>query len=167
MADALIVADTGPLIALSHIDAVHVLKTLYAEVFLPHEVAAELRASRFEYVHNLVVTHPWLQVRSPIKEADAALRAALDPGEVAAIGLALEMKSPLLIDGRRGRRIAHDVYGVEVRGTLATLVRARQANLIGPLSPLLETMRQRGEHLSASLIRATLAAAGEYTQDPT
>ena len=35
MAESLVVADTGPLISLSHIDALHALRALYTEVIVP------------------------------------------------------------------------------------------------------------------------------------
>jgi uncharacterized protein len=159
--DALIVADTGPLISLSHVDALHVLPALYPEVLLPEAVAVELKASRFEIVHEILDENPWLQVRRAAKPVDPALHAALDDGEAEAIALALEVRSPLLIDELRGRRIAASIYGIDVRGTLGTLVRARNAQLIGPLSPLLERLVARGDHLGQELIREALRAVGE------
>ena len=156
-------ADTGPLISLSHIDALHALASLYTEVIVPEAVAGELRASRFEFVHDILDRNDWLHVRAPVHPPDPALSAALDAGEAAALALALELKAPVLIDERRGRRVATAIYGLEVRGTLGTLIRARQAQLIGPLAPLLERLVQRGDHLNQDLIRETLRAVGELT----
>lgn len=162
VAEPLIVADTGPLIALSHVDALHVLPSLYAEVLLPEAIADELRGSRFESVHDLIEKHSWLQVRALATQPDPALRAALDAGEAAAIALAIARKAPLLIDERRGRRVAATVYGLDVRGTLGTLVRARKSQLIGPLAPVLERLLARGDHLGQELIAETLRAVGEH-----
>lgn len=161
VAEQLIVADTGPLVSLSHIAALHVLPALYAEVLVPVVVAEELSASRFEHVHQILAGNPWLCVQATAQAPDLALRAALDAGEAAAITLALERHAPLLIDERRGRRIAATVYGLDVRGTLGTLVRARKANLLGPLAPLLAMLVAQGDHLGQALIRETLRATGE------
>ncbi len=163
MAELLIVADTGPLISLSHIAALHVLASLYAEVIVPEAVAAELRASRFESVHEILDRNDWLHVRAPTRPPDPALQAALDAGEAAALALALELGAPVLIDERRGRRVATAIYGLEVRGTLGTLVRARRARLVGPLTPLLDKLVRRGDHLSQELIRETLRSVGELS----
>jgi len=161
VAEPLIVADTGPLISLSHIDTLHVLPSLYTDVLVPDVVADELKSSRFESVHQLLAKNPWLHVRATTNAVDLALRAALDAGEAAAITLALELHAPLLIDERRGRRIATTIYGLEVRGTLGTLVRARKANLVGPLAPLLSQLVARGDRLGEELIREALRAVDE------
>jgi hypothetical protein len=47
------------------------------------------------------------------------------------------------------------------RGTLGTLVRARKADLVGPLGPMLAQLVARGDHLGQDLIRETLRAVGE------
>lgn len=91
MPEALIVADTGPLISLSHVEALQVLPALYSQVLIPEAVAAELKASRFESVRDIVDKNPWLQVRAAAKPVDPALYAALDTGEAQAIALALEV----------------------------------------------------------------------------
>lgn len=158
---ALIVADTGPLIALAHVEQVELLKDFYAQVLLTPTIAEELRASRHEAVHDLLRRHPWLQVVAPTALPDATLVAALDPGEASAISLAVERGAALLIDERRGRRIAQELYGLEVHGSLGVLVRARRENRIPKLAPLLQLMIARGDHLTTELIQTVLSLAGE------
>lgn len=134
---------------------------LHSDVLIPEAVAEELRASRFEYVHDTLDENPWLQVRTPAKAADPALRAAQDAGEAEAIALALEARSPLLIDERRGRRVATAVDGLEVWGTLGMFGSCPQGSARWPLAPLLAQVITSGDHLSQELIRETLRAVGE------
>jgi predicted nucleic acid-binding protein len=57
--------------------------------------------------------------------------AGLDPGEMEAIALAVNMKADLiLLDEARGRRTAAEHFGLAITGTLGVLDRAARAGLI-------------------------------------
>jgi len=70
----------------------------------------------------------------------SALREQLDPGEAEAIVLAAELDAKLLlVDERRGRRIAID-RGLEVTGLLGVLAEAKARRLIPQCKPVLDDM---------------------------
>ena len=74
------------------------------------------------------------------KNAVAALREQLDPGEAEAIIVAGELHAGLLlVDEKRGRRIAID-RGLEVTGLLGVLAEAKARGLILRGQPVLEEM---------------------------
>jgi predicted nucleic acid-binding protein len=51
----------------------------------------------------------------------------LDVGEAAVIGLALEEKATIvLIDERKARKVARDIYGLQPIGTTRILVEAKK-----------------------------------------
>src|SRR5215216_1715462 len=104
----IVVADAGPIHYLVLIGMVDVLQPLYAGVIVPETVAAELQGIR---------TGAKIQPDPP---SNPALR-FLDPGEAAAITLALSLHAGrLLIDDWEGRAEA-DRQQLRVTGTLGIL----------------------------------------------
>ena len=67
----------------------------------------------------------------------------------------------VLIDERKGRRVAMLVYGLRVTGTGGILLAAKQAGLLKEIRPLMLQMRANGYFLSARLVSGVCQAAGE------
>jgi predicted nucleic acid-binding protein len=85
-----------------------------------------------------------------------------DAGESAVLSTAVRLGAPLvLIDERRARRIATQVYGLAVKGTAGILVEAKRSGLVPTIRPLLAGMVQRGYFLSARLIEYACQEAAE------
>ncbi len=162
MSDRIIVADSGPLIALSRIGQLDLLRALFGRVQIPTAVwqevtqgAAEGRSGASE-----VRAAPWIDV-VPVDATTAAGYALLvDDGEAEAIALARTADSLLVIDDDRGRRLALRL-GLRIKGTLGLLVLAKNRGLLDPIRPLLEALPQRGVHVSQRLIEIALREAGE------
>ena len=106
----IVVADAGPLHYLVLIGAVHVLQPLYNRVLVPQTVATELMETGAPNAVRTWIAQPpdWCEIR-PDPPSEPALQ-FLDPGERAAITLALSLVADrLLIDeweGRAGGRAA-------------------------------------------------------------
>lgn len=129
----LVVTDTTPLIALDRAGHLHLLPALF-DVTAPPAVVSEFgqRPS-------------WLREH----EAEAIALAEALPN------------ARLLIDERRGRRIARSL-NLRVTGTAGVLLVAKGAGLISHVRPLLDALiDDHGLHLSAALRSATLREAGE------
>ena len=86
----------------------------------------------------------------------------LDAGEADVISLARHL-SPCeaIIDERRGRRIAQQVYGLSVKGTAGILVEAQRRGLISGVRARLLELRAAGYFIANSVIVAACNAAGE------
>lgn len=155
----LVVADSSPLLYLSRIGLLDVLRLLYGEVVVPAVVWAELVHLRPEApgVPDIRAA-TWLRV--PDHEP-ASLDLGLDPGETAAIALAEALHADLLlIDERAGRAVAR-ARGVTVRGTVGVLVRAKLAGHIPLLEPVLASLVQQGFRVAPVLVREALREVGE------
>jgi uncharacterized protein len=157
----IVIADSTPLIALSRIGKLSLLRDIYGEVFIPPAVLqevvdeSELRPGALE-----VSQATWIQVRSPTVSQAAFLR-ALDLGETEAILLALDFpKSLLLIDESAGRREALN-QGIKVVGTLGVLMHAKKIGLVPLLKPELDRLLSEGFHLSEEICQIALNASGE------
>lgn len=86
----------------------------------------------------------------------------LQPGELEALALALDLTGSLLVvDDAQGRRAAQTL-GLAFTGTLGILLRAKAEAKIPALHPVLQLLQQRTSFwLSESVYQAALSQAGE------
>lgn len=164
MADGPIVCNAGPLIALSMVGQLDLLRHLYERVIVPDVVIREVSAGgsgRPGFPE--VPSASWLErVHHPAPEPLLAFE--LGAGESAVIATAHHMKARLvLIDERRARRIAEQAYGFRVKGSAGILVSAKRAGLVPAVGPLLEEMIRQGYFLSRRLLQRAMLEAGEAT----
>lgn len=154
----LVVSDTSPIRALTHLGLIEVLKSLYPTVLIPPSVARELKKAGMDDV-----TSKFFFVQSPSNlELVKQLELRLDEGESEAIALALDVKADfLLIDERDGRNVAAEL-GLRHSGVVAVLVEAKQAKLIGSVRECLDRLRNEFNFfLGDDVVRLALKAAGE------
>jgi predicted nucleic acid-binding protein len=146
----LVVADSSPLIALINIGEVGLLGTLFGPVYVPRDVADELRADRRpQIVRSFMIASPdWFIERTP-GEIEAIPN--LHAGEIAAISLARELKADLLlIDEAEGRRAAA-ARGLAITGTVGVLERAAEQKLLD-LGSAFERLKATGFWISHRLL---------------
>lgn len=86
----------------------------------------------------------------------------LDPGETAALALAVEIHADaILVDERRGRAVAIQL-GLRTIGILGPLVQAKSAGLLPAVEPVLDALRRdAGFWISEALRQQVLKLAGE------
>lgn len=158
-----VVINAGPLVALSMVGKLEVLAALYGRVLVPGAVVEEVvvaGAGRIgaqdvasaDFLDRVVVEPP----------PEPLLAGELGSGEAEVIALAHRRGARVVIlDERRGRRIAEHAYQLHVRGTAGILVAAKRAGHLGLVRPLLEAMVQKGYFLSARLVERACREAGE------
>lgn len=160
----LIVSNTSPLSNLAVIGELSLLQTIYPTILIPPIVQIELM--RLPETQPLISTHianGWLKIQSPNNlQLLQTLNQSLDPGEAAAIALALELNADrLLIDERLGRIIATQ-YNIKIRGILGILVNAKDQELIPAIQPILDRLIQEaGFRVSQALYDRILRETGE------
>ena len=120
------ICNTGPIIALSMIDGIDILRHLFEFVAVPEAVHKEIleggtaNAGLANYRKA-----KWIKVVRLSNPVDPLLVTSLDAGEAAVIGLARELGINLvLVDERKARRIARTIYGLHVIGSTRVLVEA-------------------------------------------
>ncbi len=159
----IVVADSSPLIYLSVLGRLEVLRGLYGTILVPRAVYDEVVvAGEGEPGSREVASAGWIDVRDVvIDESWAALEARLDPGEAAAIVLALKVGADLLVvDDRAGRREA-TAAGLRIHGTLGVLVEARRSGLLQALRPEIDALVAAGFRVSERARVEVLALVGE------
>ena len=93
---------------------------------------------------------------------DPLLITTLDAGEAAVIALSRELNANLvLIDERKARKVARNIYGLRVIGTAGILVKAKKMGLLDNIASLLQIMRDSGYRIGDSIVDAALKQAGE------
>lgn len=157
------VINAGPLVALSLLDRLDLLPSLFTECWIPQTVFNEVVVAGFgKPGASSLQSAAWLaRVRvSPVP--DPLLIMELDAGEAEVITIARQLLSgTAVIDERRGRRIAQQVYGLTVKGTAGILVEAKRRGLITEVRPSLMGLRAEGYFMAESVILAACLAAGE------
>ncbi|MGD9894401.1 MAG: DUF3368 domain-containing protein [Dehalococcoidia bacterium] len=133
-----VASDAGPLIALSKLQHLHLLPTLYEEVLIPSPVYDEVVTRGAAAGHVNVSAVEQALARAEITVVDTrrdvllpALGALpLGQGELHAIHLALQRGSDwVLMDDAQAREAA-STFGLRVKGTLGILVQAFRAGLL-------------------------------------
>jgi predicted nucleic acid-binding protein len=125
-----VVADTGPLCYLVLIGQIEVLPLLFGSVAVPEAVLDELRHPGAPADLRAWASRPPPWVALHANPADLPPLPPLDPGERAAIALALALGAALLlVDDRAGATAARRL-GLEATGTIGILNRAAQRRLL-------------------------------------
>ncbi|MEL6943233.1 MAG: DUF3368 domain-containing protein [Bacteroidota bacterium] len=141
--DFLIIADASCLIALYNISELDLLQTLFQEIYITPEIAAEVKAEKPN----------WIKIKS-VKDEEkiSELHEVLDLGEASAIALALESKDALLIiDERKGRSIAKSLK-IPIIGTLGILIEAKRAGIAKDYIAIIEKLRADDFRMSDKLL---------------
>ena len=156
-----VVCNTSPVISLCKAGLGHLFARLFPKVLTTTAVAAELRAKDVgdsAEIENALSTIEIL----PALPLDPMLATILDPGEASILQLAKEHGiSGVIMDERRGRRVAMDVFGFEVVGTCALLLRAKKLSLIPEVRTPLDRIIVNGLFISPRLRAECLRRAGE------
>ncbi|MDX2212165.1 MAG: DUF3368 domain-containing protein [Oculatellaceae cyanobacterium bins.114] len=161
----IVVSDTSPLCNLAIANHLWLLQAIYGNVVIPEVVASELANAQDLPDVQSILTLDWIQISS-LTNVDLATQLErdrnLDPGEAAAIALAVELQADdLLIDERLGRQEALSL-GLSVIGILGILLVAKQRRLIQDIQPVLDVLiNQANFYVSDRLYNQILKAAGE------
>jgi len=152
-----VIADTSPIRYLVQVGHIDLLYRLFSAITIPTVVARELGdPSAPPAVQEWIKSPPpWLTILAPASVDDPAL-SHLDPGERAAIVLAIKLNADLmLIDDRRGY-VAAVGMGMEVTGTLGILDLAAKRKLID-LRETIERLKQTNFRYRKEMIERLLA----------
>jgi predicted nucleic acid-binding protein len=160
---AAVVCNAGPLIALALIDRLTLLPLFYSRILVPERVYLEVLAGgRNGAGVDAIRAASFLEVVTPALSMDPLLQAMLDPGEASVINLArTEKVQDVLLDDRKGRRVARQIYGLSVIGTARLLIRAKFAGAIPSVGRELHALQLHGYWLGDNVVREACRLAGE------
>jgi predicted nucleic acid-binding protein len=160
----IVVADAGPIIHLSLIGRIDLLPTLYGRILVPGLVYQEVVRQGTGLPGSAELDGAdWTDRVDPAPESSLfdLLRVHLDPGEAAAICVAVERGAGLILSDDRQARLTAARLGKEVKGTLGILVEAKRRGEIGAVAPALAALKRGGTWLSDRLVERILAEVDE------
>ncbi|HRJ44039.1 MAG TPA: DUF3368 domain-containing protein, partial [Caldilineaceae bacterium] len=157
------IVNTAPLIFLSKLGRLELLRQGVETVFVPSTVRFELRSvldSATAEVESLL--GGWLIERACTQLALLeVVRQSIDPGEAEVIALALELGiNDVVLDDLDARRFARR-NGLQPIGTLGLLLSAKENGLIVSVRDEIDRLQAFGFRASDVLIATVLASAGE------
>ncbi len=160
----IVVSNSSPLVSLSAIGRLELLRNLYGMITIPRAVHREVvlqgsgRPGAAE-VHSF----EWIiccDVRTP--NIVTALQSKLDHGEAEAIALALELQSDLLLMDERLGRMEAARFSLRFIGTLGVLIEAKARGHLQEVKPALDELSiNAGFRMSEELRIRVLKQAGE------
>jgi hypothetical protein len=156
------ISNPSPLLYLYRIGAIPWLPELFEEVWIPDAVKNELQAGRSKgYDVPNPSDYTWLKIVNPKSMPSEWLALDLGAGEIAAMALALENQSRIiLLDDGLARRTAQ-AAGLQVWGTLKVLLEAKSQGLVEKVEPFVANLSEAGMWVSSEVRQRILALAGE------
>jgi predicted nucleic acid-binding protein len=158
-----VLSDANPLIALSRVDGLAWLPSLFGQVWMPPEVRSEVLPGLGlpgEDAVALGLDSGWLRVTEPAPATPELPE--LDEGEAACIRIALAQSNaaPLLMDERAGQTIALE-HGLRVAGTAAIIGLAKQRGLIPSARQAFAQLHAAKFRIAPEVIQTVLQRVGE------
>ncbi|MBH8552874.1 DUF3368 domain-containing protein [Nostocaceae cyanobacterium CENA357] len=139
-----VVSNTSPILNLAIVDQLDLLHQQFREILIPNAVLDELKTDEERPGSQAIreaIASGWIHIQKVNNEPLAQLlRQTLDRGEAEAIALAIELNADwTLLDEREGRKVAKSL-GLKVTGILGVLLRAKQADEIESLQPVIDDL---------------------------
>lgn len=123
-----IVSDATALIVLAKLSRTELLKSLFTSVIIPHHVKEEI-IQKNDYDCSIWDDSFFIVYGVTDTSLLGSLELFLDKGESEAITLAKELSLPLLIDEKKGRKIAQTMH-IDVIGLVGVIVALYRRNII-------------------------------------
>ena len=158
-----VIVNSTPIILLSNINQLELLKHLYETITIPQAVYDEVTAKPDSACQNLKNHFDWIKVekiRNPIQKK--MYEAKLHDGEVEVMILAQEEpKADLVILDDNSAKKTAKFLELSVTGTLGVLVKAKQLNYIEKVKPLMDALIANGFFVTQNVYSMVLEQAGE------
>jgi predicted nucleic acid-binding protein len=155
------VVNTSPLILLSKIGHLDLLRLAGDVVLVPEPVAHEVKTYWDDSTAKAMAAMPWLKVVAAPEAPSFLGERGLGAGEASVISWAIAHPgTETILDDKVARRCAHEL-GIRVRGTLGLVILAKHRGIIPAARPLLKRLRREGMYFSESLMNDVLRLVGE------
>lgn len=158
-----VIVNTTPLIALSHVRQLDILRKMYGEILIPQAVYQEL-SEKQESVCKKQVDNSldWIHIEKIRNEmAKLMYKTQLHDGEVEVMILAKEKSADIVIIDDANAKKHAKYLGLPVTGTLGVLIKAKKLGYIDELKPIIQEMIDNHIYISEKLMKFCIQQAGE------
>ena len=158
-----VIVNSTPIIALSSIDRLDLLKDLYGTVIIPNAVKCEIEAKYNSKAHNqLEATNDWICIRKINNVAQKqTFRTQLHDGEVEVIILGQELIADILVMDDYSAREYAKYLGFNLIGIVGILLLAKSRGFIHEVRPLIDRLIENGIFISTRLYADVIKIANE------
>lgn len=161
MPDGPVVLNNTPLVALTVLGRLDLLRYLFGEVLIPESVRDEFLAVDVALRREALAKAPWIRTASLADPRRTLPYSGLDLGEAEVLALAEERSAALLvIDEKKARRYAERMK-LSLTGTIGVLLLAREQGFIESITREIEALQEAGLYLAPSLVARARELAGE------
>ena len=158
-----VIVNSTPLIILSSINALDILKQLYGKIYIPYAVFKEVTVKQ-DSAANQIKKHidTWIHIEKISSNADKKIyKSRLHDGEVEVMILAQEKNADLVIIDDNAAKKTAKYLGLPVTGTLGVLLKAKQKGIIDNLAIYIKNMKYHNFYISKELEDFILSTAKE------
>lgn len=158
-----VIVNSTPLIVLSNINYLHLLKDLYKDIYIPQAVYDEVTAKNDSACQQIKNNLNWIHICKIQDQSQKRMyQAKLHDGEVEVMILAQENqnKDLVIIDDNSAKKTAK-YLGLTVTGSLGVILKAKKQGLITSVIPLLNQLIQNGFYISPEVFEFVKDEAGE------
>lgn len=159
------VVNASPVITLAKAGYLHLLDQLTA-ILVPEAVVREISAGPASDPARKALLDGWGTRSTPRGIPETVLEWGLGAGESAVLALSLEDRGrSAVLDDASARRCARTL-GIPTLGTLAVVLRAKQAGLISSASQVAAALLQAGLRLDDKTLREALERGADESWPP-
>lgn len=160
-----VIADAGPLIALSRIGKLDLLQQLFQQIIITTTVRDEILENdhcKGKVEVKKAINAGWVKVQSVNMMEWRPINTGVDAGEASAIYLALQMPDTtlLIMDDQAGRAEAK-YQKITITGTAAVIGMTKIQGYILSAGDVLHTLRDTGYYIGDAIVELVLRDIGE------
>ncbi|MCR4900379.1 MAG: DUF3368 domain-containing protein [Treponema sp.] len=158
-----VIVNSTPLIVLSNINYLHLLKDLYKDIYIPQAVYDEVTAKNDSACQQIKNNLNWIHICKIQDQSQKRMyQAKLHDGEVEVMILAQENqnKDLVIIDDNSAKKTAK-YLGLTVTGSLGVILKAKKQGLIHSVITLMNQLIQNGFYITPEVYDFVKDEAGE------
>lgn len=151
---SIVIADTGALISLAHVDKIELIESVFGKVYIPNAVWEEI----IKYEYQEFDKSSLLRLEKNIIHIKSKnhLSVIMDYGEAESVILYEEINADyLLIDDNRARNMAESL-GVNCIGSIGLLIKSKQLGFIKEIRPIFHKWIKLERYFSIKLLNSIL-----------
>ena len=158
-----VIVNSTPLIILSNINQLNLLKDLYSEIYIPEAVFKEVTEKADSACQQIKDNTDWIHVCKITDESQKRMyQAKLHAGEVEVMILAQEkpVSDLVILDDNAAKKTAK-FLGLKVTGSLGVILKAKKTGLIKEVAPLMNQLISNGFYITKEIYDLVKSEAGE------
>ncbi len=156
-----LVINASPIISLAKIGCAGFLPSLSSRFIIPDGVCQEITHHKISDPATDWIKNQKPEIFELVEIPTIISDWNLGKGETEVIAFALQNEGfTAVLDDRAAKNCA-EAFSIDVCGTIAVIIKARQAGLTPEIKPLLEALRSTGFRISENIFTTALRVAGE------